>query len=211
MAIHQCPRCELRFGTSSEYHDHLRMDHGVDPQSLESIRYARARQQKPLYPDLTEDEGRGATQRVLVVGNAALRAQRLQDTLTRLSSGRTTTFRLVVPAVEQTPVAGEHSWYQTVGTVAHPRERDLPGRVLARHRLDEAIDRFQDAGVDIDGIVGSADPMRAVAEGLEGFEADQILVSTLPRGLSKWLEADLPREIEHRYRLPVTVVEATET
>lgn len=211
MAIYQCPRCELRFRTDSEYHEHLRVDHSVDPQTLEPIRYGRARQQKPLYSDLIEDEGRGGPQRVLVLGNASLRAQRLQETITTLSSGQATIFRLVVPAVEQTPVAGEHSWFETVGRLAHPREHDLSGRVLARHRLDEAIDRLQDAGIDIEGMVGSAHPMRAVAEGLEDFEADQILVSTLPGGLSKWLEADLPREIERRYRLPVTVVEATET
>jgi hypothetical protein len=173
MAVRQCPRCELRFRTESEYQYH--------------------------------------PQRVLVVGNAALRAQRLQETLTTLSSGEATTFRLVVPAVEQTPVAGEHSWFQTVGSVAHPQEADLSGQMLARHRLDEAIDRLQHAGIDIDGMVGSGDPMRAVAEGLEDFNADRILVSTLPRGLSKWLEADLPSEIERRYRLPVIVVEAKET
>lgn len=212
MAVHQCPRCELRFRTESEYHEHLRVDHNVDPQTLAPIRYGRARQrhQRPLYPDLTEDE-RGHAQRILVVGNAALRARRLQEELTALSSAQPTMFRLVVPAVEQTPVAGEHSYYRTVGTVAHPRERDLSGRVLARHRLDEAIDRLQDAGIDIEGMVGSADPMLAVAEGLEGFDPDQVLVSTLPRGLSGWLEADVPAEIERRYRLPVTVVEATES
>lgn len=211
MAVRQCPRCELRFRTESEYQYHLRQEHGVDPQSVQPFAYGRARQQKPLYADLKEDEGRDGPQRVLVVGNAALRAQRLQETLTTLSSGEATTFRLVVPAVEQTPVAGEHSWFQTVGSVAHPQEADLSGQMLARHRLDEAVDRLQHAGIDIDGMVGSGDPMRAVAEGLEDFNADRILVSTLPRGLSKWLEADLPSEIERRYRLPVIVVEAKET
>lgn len=211
MAVYQCPRCELKFRTKSEYHYHLRVEHGADPQSLHSIRYGRARQQKPLYPDLVEDEKKDAVQRVLVVGNASLRAKQLQDTLTTLSRGQPTLFRLVVPAVERTPVAGDHSWFHTVGTVAHPRERDLSGDVLARHRLDEAIDRLQDAGIDIEGMVGDANPMRAVAEGLEDFNADQILVSTLPRAQSKWLEADLPTEIEHRYRLPVTVVEAAPT
>lgn len=207
MAVHQCPRCELRFRTQSEYHDHLRMEHGVDPQNLESIRYASTRPQKPLYPDLVEgDEER--PQRVLVVGNSSLRAHRLQAALEKVSADRTAVFRLVVPAVERTRVTGEHSWYRTVGSVSHPNEDELAGDTLADHRMHEATRRLRDAGLNIDGIVGHADPMRAVADGLDGFDADHIIVSTLPRGYSDWLEADLPKEIERRYRLPVTVVEA---
>ena len=207
MAIHQCPRCELRFRTSSEYNDHLMSEHGVDPQTVNPVRYARAKQQKPLYPDLVEDE-RDARRRVLVVGSAALRAQRLQQALTDKAAGGDVTFRLVVPAVSQTPVSGAHSWFETVGRVAHPREQDLSGRTLAQHRLDEAVSRLRDAGIEIEGVVGDPDPMRATAEALRDFKADEIMLATLPRAESGWLDADLHTELEHRFRLPVTVVPA---
>ena len=207
MAIHQCPRCELRFRTSSEYNDHLMSEHGVDPETVNPVRYARARQQKPLYPDLVEHE-RDAPRRVLVVGSAALRAQRLQQALTDKAADGDVTFRLVVPAVRQTPVSGEHSWFETVGRVAHPREQDLSGRTLAQHRLDEAVSRLRGAGIEIEGLVGDPDPLRAAAEALRNFKADEIMLATLPRAESGWLDADLHTELEHRFRLPVTVVPA---
>ncbi|HSJ46357.1 MAG TPA: hypothetical protein VK923_16900 [Euzebyales bacterium] len=207
MAIHQCPRCELRFRTSSEYNDHLMSEHGVDPETVNPVRYARARQQKPLYPDLVEDK-RDAPRRVLVVGSAALRAQRLQQALTDKAAAGDVTFRLVVPAVRQSPVTGEHSWFQTVGDVPHPREQDLSGRTLAQHRLDEAVARLRDAGIEIEGMVGDPDPMRAAADALRTFKADEIMLATLPRVQSGWLDADLHTEFQHRFRLPVTVVPA---
>lgn len=207
MPVHQCPRCELRFRTSAEYNDHLMSEHGVDPEAVNPVRYARARQQKPLYPDLVEDRG-DAPRRVLVLGSAALRAQRLQEALTDRSTGGDVTFRMVVPAVRQSPLTGEHSWFQTVGDVAHPREEDLSGRTLAQHRLDEALARLRDAGIEIEGLVGDPDPMRAVAEALRTFKADEIMLATLPRAQSGWLDADLHVELEQRFRLPVTVVPA---
>jgi hypothetical protein len=31
-------------------------------------------------------------------------------------------------------------------------------------------------------------------------------VATLPRRVSRWLEADLPREVERRFGMPVTTI-----
>jgi hypothetical protein len=207
MSVHQCPRCELRFRTQSEYNDHLTSEHGVDPQAVSPIRYSRAKQQAPLYPDLLETEA-DALRRVLVVSNATLRAERLQQALVDKAAGEAVSFRLVVPAVSRSTVTGETSWFRTVGRLAHPREKDLSGRTLAQHRLDEAVARLRDADVDIDGVVGDPDPMRAVAEALRSFKADEIMLATLPTAQSGWLSADLHTEIEHRFRLPVTVVSA---
>lgn len=54
MAVHQCPRCELRFGAENEVADHLRSEHDMDPNELERFRYGGEKQQAPLYPDLVE-------------------------------------------------------------------------------------------------------------------------------------------------------------
>jgi hypothetical protein len=35
MAVHQCPRCELRFRGESEVRSHLVDDHDVDPEALD--------------------------------------------------------------------------------------------------------------------------------------------------------------------------------
>ncbi len=208
MPIHQCPRCELRFRTETEYHDHLRTEHRVDPQDVDPYRYRATREQQPLYADFVEKKAT-EPRRVLIVSNATLRAQRLQQSLVSGAEDRPTTYRLVVPAVERTPVAGEHSRFATVGRVAHPEEHELPGDVLAQRRLDEAVERLRELGLDIDGVVGHSDPMRAVGGALASFDADEVIVATLPQAQSGWLDADLPTEIERRYRLPVTVVEAT--
>jgi hypothetical protein len=205
MAVHQCPRCELRFRNETELNYHLTSEHMVDPQSVEPIRYGGAKEQRPLYSDFVEDE-RARPRKVLVVGNAVLRAQRLQDALSERSDE--VEFHLVVPAVRATPVAGEHSWFETVGEVAHPSEGDLPGRTLATHRLNEALGRLRDVGLTIDGSVGDADPLRAASEALERFRADEIVLATLPRAESGWLEADLHSKMERRFNVPVTVVAA---
>lgn len=208
MAVRQCPKCELRFRSESEYHEHLRSEHGVDPQSLDPIRYRSASQQAPLYPDFVEKRS-GEARKVLVVSNATLRANDLQEALVSGAGEQPTVYRLVVPAVERSPLTGEHAAFETVGDVAHPQEHALSGAMLAEHRRDEAVARLRGEGLEIDGVVGDADPLRAIQGALDGFRAGQVILVTLPRVRSGWLEADLPTQIERRYGLPVTVLEAS--
>lgn len=207
MAIHQCPHCELRFRSESEYNDHLRREHNVDPVRLDPFPYRDAPQQKPLYPDLVEgvDEKR---HQVLVLSNTTLRAERLQDHLTKQAEDQDTRFLLVVPAVATDRAMRPDASFVTVGDRAHPREHTLTGEVLAQHRLREALSRLRASGLQIEGTVGDADPMRAVAESLGGFRADEIVLSTLPQPQSNWLAVDLPTELRRRFALPVTVVAA---
>jgi cell pole-organizing protein PopZ len=40
---------------------------------------------------------------------------------------------------------------------------------------------------------------------------DEIIVSTLPSRLSRWLHQDLPHKVERRVDIPVSVVTATDT
>jgi hypothetical protein len=57
----------------------------------------------------------------------------------------------------------------------------------------------------VDGIVGAQDPVAAVhdAINLRGF--DEVIVSTLPTTVSRWLKLDLPSKISGT-GLPVTTV-----
>ncbi|HSK90748.1 MAG TPA: hypothetical protein VK875_05500 [Euzebyales bacterium] len=206
MAIHQCPRCELRFRTEAEYHDHLQREHGVDPTRLAPFRYDRAREQKPLYPDLVEGVDHERHQ-VLILANATLRAERLQEHLRRQADAADTLFLLVVPAVATDPQPRESS-FATVGRPVHTREHSLSGEMLAEHRLNEALPRLAQAGLQIEGMVGDADPLRAAEEALRRFQADEIVLSTLPQSSSRWLEVDLPSELRRRFGIPVTVVSA---
>lgn len=208
MAIYQCPRCELRFRNESEYSYHLKSEHGVDPSRLEPYAYGRERKQKPLYPDLEEERVDVGRRHVLIVGNASLRAERLQRHLHEQAAKTDTAFLLVVPAVATSDAVQRRISFASVGGVAHPTESKLSGEVLAQHRMDEAVARLREGGLTIDGVVGDPDPMRAVADGLTNFPADEIVLSTLPRTQSRWLAVDLPTELRRRFNLPVTVVSA---
>ena len=49
------------------------------------------------------------------------------------------------------------------------------------------------------------DPMDAIEETLHDGDFDEIILSTLPRSVSRWLHTDLPHRVEH-LGLPVTTV-----
>ena len=58
------------------------------------------------------------------------------------------------------------------------------------------------AGSHVQGIVGATDPYKAVRQTLERETYDEVIVSTLPQRVSRWLHLDLAHRIE---RLGVTV------
>jgi hypothetical protein len=99
--------------------------------------------------------------------------------------------------------------------VHHPSGAWSDGEVeaAARLRLDEGEATFRSLGYEVTGEVGDANPVYAATTALRslGGAVDGIVVSTLPRGVSKWLHLDvvsrLRREVEGR-RIPVTHVAA---
>jgi hypothetical protein len=76
--------------------------------------------------------------------------------------------------------------------------------VDARERLDSALERMRGAGLEhVSGAVGDPDPVVAVMEAWDPMKFDEIVVSTLPTGSSRWLEANLPRRLEKLTSVPV--------
>jgi hypothetical protein len=61
------------------------------------------------------------------------------------------------------------------------------GRAAAGRSLEAALGRMREAGLDVDGEVGDADPVAAVSDVCHPGEFDEIVVSTLPAQASKWL------------------------
>lgn len=81
----------------------------------------------------------------------------------------------------------------------------------AEEHLSAAVDRLRSEGLDVDdGKVGDPDPVAAVQDAVNFKEFDEIIVSTLPRTVSKWLRIDLPHRVEHATGKKVTHVEAKE-
>jgi hypothetical protein len=74
----------------------------------------------------------------------------------------------------------------------------------ARKRLDDALARMREAGVEnLEGRVGDPDPVVAVMDVWDPMKFDEIIVSTLPTGSSRWLGLDLPHRLEKLTSVPV--------
>lgn len=74
----------------------------------------------------------------------------------------------------------------------------------ARERLGSALERMRDAGLDnVDGKVGDPDPVVAVMDLWDPMKFDEVIVSTLPTGSSRWLGLDLPHRLEKLTSVPV--------
>ena len=53
---------------------------------------------------------------------------------------------------------------------------------------------------------GTLNPAKAIPELLERKQFDEVALSTLPKGVSRWLHLDIPRQVERRFHIPVTVI-----
>jgi hypothetical protein len=61
-------------------------------------------------------------------------------------------------------------------------------------------------GATVSGEVGHRDPIEATEDALRGREVDEVLLSTLPPGISRWLGQDVPSRLKGSVLVPVTVV-----
>jgi GABA permease len=180
--VHTCPRCDLRFERDAEMRDHLDRDHDVDARAFEPMRYAGRAGARPA-----QSGGR----RVLVVANRTLHSDELLTTIRDISSGGPATFFLLVPA--------DHSGGE------EPEEAIR----LAEWRLRHLVDRLHGEGIDAEGEIGHSDPFRAVEHALERRDYDEIILSTLPPALSRWMAADLAARLERNFGVQVRRVQAT--
>lgn len=74
----------------------------------------------------------------------------------------------------------------------------------ARKRLDDALTLMREAGLEnVEGRVGDPDPVVAVMDMWDPMKFDEIIVSTLPTGSSRWLGLDLPHRLEKLTSVPV--------
>ena len=76
----------------------------------------------------------------------------------------------------------------------------------SRGRVELLTREIRAAGGDADGDLGDPDPLRAIELELRTQRFDEIILSTPPAGLSKWLRRDLPRRVERKFSLPVETV-----
>jgi hypothetical protein len=129
--------------------------------------------------------------RVLVVANRTADSEGLAHALAERADAADAIFTLLVPATKRGP--------------------DRPqGLETARSQLEAGLARLRDAGLDVTGMVGDPDPIVAVAETWKPGEFDEVIVSTLEREASRWLEFDLPHRIGKLTDCPVQHVVPSE-
>jgi hypothetical protein len=58
----------------------------------------------------------------------------------------------------------------------------------------------------VTGEVGDASPMQAIADAVRHQRFDEMILSTFPASVSRWVKLDLPQRVKRRYGLPVTHV-----
>ena len=65
----------------------------------------------------------------------------------------------------------------------------------AQRRAEQIAEQLRTSGLEVRGVAGDTDPLRAVVEVWNPAEFDEIIVSTLPASASRWMRASLPAQI----------------
>jgi hypothetical protein len=130
--------------------------------------------------------------RYLIVANKTLLGEPLLAKVRECLAAGPCQFHLVVPASH---VPGPAGW--TEG-----RERTIAGE-----RLQVALEHFRAVDAEVEGEVGDGRPIDAIRDAiLHAAPFDEIILSTLPPGVSRWLHQDLPHRVERTFELPTTTI-----
>jgi hypothetical protein len=139
-------------------------------------------------------EASASRARVLVVAHRTAATPPLLDAVRERARQSPATFTLLVP----NPAHGLHK-------VVDPEDVD---RSEAQDTIDLAVPLLEEAsGGQVESMIGVSEPLAAIQDAinLQGF--DEIIISTLPQTVSRWLRLDLPHKAAG-LGLPVTTVTA---
>jgi hypothetical protein len=130
--------------------------------------------------------------RVLVVAHKTAATQPLLDAVRKRAGEGPATFTLLVP----NPAHGLHK-------AVDPEDLDADE---AQGVLEHALPLLGDAaGSEVEGMIGDPDPSAAIQDAINLRGFDEVIISTLPQKLSRWLHLDLPSKISG-LGLPVNTV-----
>lgn len=126
---------------------------------------------------------------VLVVVDAACTAPSVCAALREHAGAEPLTAYVVAPAHD----TNDAQWYV---------DEDA-ARADATHRLRRCVACLGDDGIRVDGAVGDPDPVRAIADALERFDADEILLVTAPQRPSSWLRPSVVERARRTFATPI--------
>ena len=130
--------------------------------------------------------------RVLVVAHKTAATQPLLDAVRERAAKGPATFTLLVP----NPAHGLHK-------AVDPEDQSSSE---AEAVLDDALPKLSDAaGSKVEGMIGDADPSAAIQDAINLRGFDEVMISTLPTKVSRWLRLDLPSKVRG-LGLPVSTI-----
>lgn len=136
----------------------------------------------------------GGAARILVVAHRTATTPAVLKAMQERAERSAAAFTLLVPAAPH----GLHR-------VTDPEDTDASE---AEATLEMALPLMQDAvGAEVDGMIGVPEPLAAIQDAVNLHGFDEIIISTLPTRVSRWLRLDLPHKAAG-LGLPVTVVTA---
>jgi hypothetical protein len=132
--------------------------------------------------------------RILVVANKTAATPALVETVRERAARGPCEFTLLVPNAT-------HGLHKVVDPEDQSQNEAETTIELAVPVLEEA------AGGPVDAMIGVPEPLAAIQDAVNLHGFDEIIISTLPSRVSKWLKLDLPHKAAG-LGLPVTTVTA---
>ena len=132
--------------------------------------------------------------RVLIVANRTAATPALLDAVRERAQRGACIFTLLVPR-------SAHGLHVVVDPEDQSSEEADQTLALALPLLEEA------AGAPVEGMVGDAEPLAAIQDAINLRGFDEIILSTLPKRVSRWMRMDLPHKCAG-LGLPVTTITA---
>ena len=134
--------------------------------------------------------------RVLVVANRTAESPELLAALNARAVNGPCEFTLLVPS--------------TPHGLAWAADPDAGHDEAERHR-QAFVDELREEGIPLsEAKIGDGDPLAAIQDECNFNEYDELIVSTLPLRVSKWLKVDLPSKARAATGLPVSHVVGSE-
>jgi hypothetical protein len=124
---------------------------------------------------------------------------------------QTATSSGLLEAVRKRAAQGEATFHLLVPQQPHDTQKGVdpqePRADEAQQVLDVALPKLSEAaGEEVTGSVGDSEPLSAIENAIHVGDYDEIIISTLPLGVSRWLKLDVVSKAR-RLGLPVTHVE----
>ena len=127
-------------------------------------------------------------------------------------ANRTAATSGLLAAVRERAAKGPASFTLLVPNTAHGLHKLVDPEDQGQSEADQTLERAlplleEAAGGHVEGIVGDPEPLAAIQDAINIHGFDEIIISTLPTRVSKWLKLDLPSKAAG-LGLPVTTVTA---